>query len=73
MFYIVKNVEHLKKEDGMKNLSKLFVVVGFALLLVALVLRVTPLSITVGGRAIRLITYLILANTSFLLAILSKK
>ncbi len=57
----------------MKNLSKLFVVVGLALLLVALVLRLTPLSITVVGRPIRLITYLILANTSFLLAILSKK
>lgn len=57
----------------MKNLSKWLVVIGCALLLLAVVSRLTWIPIIVSGKAIKYISLIVLANTCFLLAVLSKK
>jgi len=57
----------------MKNLSNFFIVLGCLLILVALILRLTGFSFMVTMKAIKPSSLLILANTSFILAILFKK
>ncbi len=54
----------------MTNVSKLFVVIGCLLILVALVLKSTLVIVMMPAKPISLV---ILANTAFLLAILFKK
>lgn len=57
----------------MANTTKLFIVIGCLLILIALVLKIAGLPLVIAARPIRPISLVILANTSFLLALLSKK
>ena len=57
----------------MGNVIKLFTVIGCLLLLAAVVLRITWFQIVIAGKPIQAISLVILANTSFLLALLFKK
>ena len=57
----------------MPNLSKLLVVTGCLLILVAVISRVTWFPIIIAARPIKSISFVILANASFLLALLFKK
>jgi hypothetical protein len=57
----------------MKNLNKLLIVVGIILILAAIVVRVGMIPIIVSGRSIKPSSMLIVANTAFLLALLTKK
>ncbi|MBL7081780.1 MAG: hypothetical protein ISS44_04365 [Candidatus Omnitrophica bacterium] len=57
----------------MTNTSKLFIAIGCLLILAGIALRVSLLPIVITGRTIRPISLVILANTSFLLAILFKR
>lgn len=56
----------------MKNLSKSFIVIGCFLLVIAVVSKFTS-PILRNALSMKAISFVILANTSFLLAILFKK
>jgi hypothetical protein len=57
----------------MKNLNKLLIVVGIILILAAIVVRVGMIPIIVSGSMIKPSSMLIVANTAFLLALLTRK
>jgi hypothetical protein len=57
----------------MKGLVKLFVLVGILLIVLACIMRLTWLPIVISGKPIKASSLLILANTSFLFALLSRK
>lgn len=57
----------------MKGLAKLFVLVGILLIVLACVMRLAWLPIVIAGKPIKASSILILANTSFLFALLSRK
>ena len=57
----------------MNNLTKLLIAVGIILILSAVVLRVTMIPIIVSGMKIKPSSMLIVANTAFLLALLTRK
>jgi len=57
----------------MTNMPKIFITIGCLLLLLAVFLRITMHPIIIAARTLRPISFVILANTSFLLAILFKK
>jgi hypothetical protein len=57
----------------MTKLSKLLVVVGCLLILLAVALRVTLVPVMVGAKTIKHSSVLILANTALLLALVLKK
>ena len=57
----------------MTIISKLLIGIGCLLILAAVVLRLTWFPIVVATRPIQSISLVILANTTFLLAILFKK
>lgn len=54
-------------------MSKLFLVIGCLLMLVAGAVRITPFPILISGKVVQSINLVILANTAFILAILFKK
>jgi hypothetical protein len=62
-----------QKGGIMKDVSKIVAVIGVILLFVSIVLRLTGLSITVTTRYMQSISFVVLANTCFLLALLLKK
>jgi len=55
------------------NVSKMFAVLGFLLILFAILLKLGNAPLAVGTISVRLVSLLVVANTSFILAILSKK
>jgi len=57
----------------MVNVSKMFAVLGFLLILFAIFLKLGNAPLAVGTMSVRLISILVLANTSLILAILFKK
>ena len=57
----------------MVNASKMFAVLGFLLILLAILLKLGNAPLVVGMMSVRLISLLVVANTSFILAILFKK
>lgn len=57
----------------MTKLSRLFLVIGCLLVLLAVILRISSIPVIIVARPIRLVSLLVLANTSLLLAILFKK
>lgn len=57
----------------MVNVSKMFAVLGFLLILFAILLKLGNAPLMVGTLSVRLISLLVLANTSLILAILLKK
>ncbi len=57
----------------MTKLSKLLVVIGCLLILLAVALRVTMVPMVVAAKAIKPSSALILANTALLLALVLKK
>jgi len=57
----------------MVNVSKMLTVLGFLLILFAILLKLGNVPFAIGTMSIRLVSLLVVANTSFILAILSKK
>jgi hypothetical protein len=57
----------------MKKIFVFFVIVGFLLILAALILRISQIPIIISAKALKASSLLILANTSFILALLFKK
>jgi len=57
----------------MVNVSKMFAVLGFLLILFAILLKLGNVPLAVGTMSVRLVSLLVVANTSFILAILLKK
>ena len=57
----------------MTNLTKLFIILGCVLMLVAIFIRVTWLPYMLASRTVKPSSFLILANTALKLALLSKK
>ncbi len=57
----------------MVNVSKMFAVLGFLLILFAILLKLGNAPLMVGTLSVRPISLLVLANTSLILAILLKK
>jgi hypothetical protein len=57
----------------MKGLSGIMVLLGFVFLIVAVFVRVAWFPLVISGQPIRASSLLILANTSFILALLFKK
>ena len=57
----------------MTNMSKIFIILGCILILVAVILRTTMCPIIITARPIKPSSFIILANTAFLLAILFRK
>ncbi|MFC1509591.1 hypothetical protein ACFL60_07905 [Candidatus Omnitrophota bacterium] len=52
---------------------KLSILIGCLLILAGIVLRVTMYPVKIAGLSLRPISFLVLANTSFLIGILFKK
>lgn len=57
----------------MKGLSGVLVLLGFVFLIVAVFVRVAWVPLVISGQPIKASSLLILANTSFILALLFKK
>ncbi len=57
----------------MTKVSKLFVLAGVILILLAITLKIAGTHLLLGSKSIKLISLLVMANTSFILAILFKK
>ena len=57
----------------MTKVSKLFVLAGVILILLAITLKIAGTHQLLGSKSIKLISLLVMANTSFILAILFKK
>lgn len=54
-------------------MSRALVIIGLVLILLAVILRVTSIPLMISARAIKPSSFLILANTAFLLALITKK
>ena len=57
----------------MKNLGKLLIAAGIILFLIAVIVRVGRIPVIVSGKSIKASSMLIVANTAFLLALLTRK
>ncbi len=57
----------------MVNVSKMLTVLGFLLIVFAILLKLENVPLVVGTMHVNLISLLVVANTSFILAILLKK
>ena len=57
----------------MINVSKMLTVLGFLLLLFAILLKLGNVPLAIGTMSAKLISLLVVANISFVLAILFKK
>lgn len=57
----------------MTNLTKAFMAIGALLIIIAVVLRVADISLVIAHKALKPASFLILANISFVLAVLFKK
>ncbi len=57
----------------MRKMFKVFVVIGCLLILLGVIMRITHFPIIIATKAVWPINLVILANTSFLLALLFKK
>jgi hypothetical protein len=61
------------KEGDMKDKSKVFLILGCFLLIIAAALRITQFPIIISTTALKASSLLHLANTAFILAVLFKK
>ncbi len=58
---------------GGVGMTKLSILIGCLLILVGIVLRVTLWPVAIAGTSLKPISFIILANSSFLIGILFKK
>lgn len=57
----------------MVNVPKMLTILGFLLILFAILLKLGNVPLAVGTMSAKLVSLLVIANTSFILAILFKK
>ena len=72
--YLYKAIKGLEEKGvDMTKASKVFLVVGCLLMLLAVVSRVTVFQIMITKQQVQYTSFLILSNTAFILALLFKK